>query len=337
MSDDQQLKQQADQLKTEANALYKERKFDDAEAKYKQAWDTYPKDITYLNNLAAVYFEKGEYQKAIETCEKAVEEGRDLRADFKLLAKAFGRIGTSYIRLGDYDQGIKYLQKSLTEHRTPDILAKLKDAEKDKAEKERLAYIDPKKADEKREEGNKAFKAGDFALSVTHYSESIKRNPTDPRGYSNRAQAYLKLLALPEALKDAEKAIEVDPKFVKGYIRKSNVLFAMKEFDKAYTAIEQAAEKDDASANTKEISQTFAKVTQALSSSRAGETDEQTYARAMRDPEVQQIMSDPVFQSILQQAQQDPKSLQSHMASSAEIRRKVETLVRAGIIKTGSR
>lgn len=28
---------------------------------------------------------------------------------------------------------------------------------------------------------------------------------------------------------------------------------------------------------------------------RAGETDEQTYERAMRDPEVQQIMSDPVM------------------------------------------
>jgi hypothetical protein len=36
---------------------------------------------------AAVYFEQGNYPLAIETCEKAVEAGRDLRADFKLLAK----------------------------------------------------------------------------------------------------------------------------------------------------------------------------------------------------------------------------------------------------------
>lgn len=38
------------------------------------------------------------------------------------------------------------------------MLAKLKEAEKTKSEKERLAYIDPAKADEAREEGNKAFK-----------------------------------------------------------------------------------------------------------------------------------------------------------------------------------
>ncbi|TNY21459.1 stress-induced-phospho protein 1 [Rhodotorula diobovata] len=335
MSDDA-AHAQADQLKQQGNDAYKKREFQQARDLYQQAWDTF-QDVTYLNNLAAVYFEEGDYDKAIETCEKAVEEGRERRADFKLIAKAFGRIGSSYVRKEDYDNGIKYLQKSLTEHRTPDVLAKLKDAEKQAAEKARLAYIDPAKADAAREEGNTAFRNGDFATAVTHYAESIKRNPEDPRGYTNRAAAYNKLMALPEALKDAEKAIEIDPAFVKGYIRKSHVLFAMKEFDKALAAIETAAEKDTAQAHTKEITQQFSKVTSSMASSRAGETDEQTYARAMRDPEVQQIMADPAFQSILQQAQQDPKSLQQHMMQNADVRKKVEVLVRAGIIKTGPR
>ncbi|KDE03759.1 hypothetical protein MVLG_05763 [Microbotryum lychnidis-dioicae p1A1 Lamole] len=326
----------ADALKLKGNEAYKARDFDKAVELYDQAWNTH-KDITYLNNLAAVYFEQADYDKCIQTCEKAVDEGRDMRADYKLIAKAFGRIGTAYLKKDDFNNAIKFFNKSLTEHRTPDILAKLKDAEKTKAERERLAYIDPEKADAARELGNTAFKSGDYAGSVAHYTESIKRNPSDARGYTNRAAALTKLLALPEALKDAEKAIEVQPDFVKGYIRKSHVLFAMKEYSKALAAIEQADAKDVDRKHTTEIASQFRKVNIADAQSRAGETDEQTYARAMRDPEIQSIMSDPAFQMILQQAQNDPPSLQAHMQRNEDVRLKVEKLVRAGIIKTGTR
>ena len=86
-----------------------------------------------------MYFEQGEYQKAIETCEKAVEEGREIRADYKLIAKAYGRIGSAYSKFTppDYENAVKYFQKSLTEHRTPDILNKLREVEKAKAEADR--------------------------------------------------------------------------------------------------------------------------------------------------------------------------------------------------------
>jgi tetratricopeptide (TPR) repeat protein len=108
---------------------------------------------------------------------------------------------------------IKYYEKSLSEHRTPDILNKLREVERSKVEADRLAYIDPEKSAVAREEGNTLFKAGDFAGAVKTYTESIKRDPKDPKGYNNRAAAYTKLVALPEALKDANDAIKVDPTF----------------------------------------------------------------------------------------------------------------------------
>ena len=112
---------------------------------------------------------------------------------------------------------IKFYQKSLTEHRTPDILNKVRELEKLKAEEDRKAYIDVEKSATAREDGNVKFKAGDFAGAVKDYTESIKRDPCDARGYNNRAAAYMKLVAFPEALKDANEAIKVDPKFGKLY------------------------------------------------------------------------------------------------------------------------
>ena len=37
--------------------------------------------------FSAVYFEQGEYDKAITECHEAVDIGRENRADFQLIAK----------------------------------------------------------------------------------------------------------------------------------------------------------------------------------------------------------------------------------------------------------
>ena len=335
MEDEEEAKakKEAEAAKKAGSEAYKKRDFDEAAALYQKAWDLWPKDVTYLTNLGAVHFEKGDYDKAIETCEKAIEEGRSIRADYKLIAKAYGRIGSSYSKKGDYDLAIKNFQKSLTEHRTPDILNKLREAERVKADEERKAYIDPEKSAAAREEGNTQFKAGDFASAVKSYTESIKRDPSDARGYNNRAAAYMKLAALPEALKDVNEAIKTDPNFVKAYIRKSNILFSMREYTKALEALQEAQEHDAEKKHTSEIAQQELKVQQALFSQRGEETQEETLARAMKDPEVAGIMNDPVMQQILQQAQSDPRALQDHMKNPV-VRSKIQKLINAGIIRT---
>ncbi|KAF7978316.1 hypothetical protein HWV62_927 [Athelia sp. TMB] len=326
-------KKEALELKKVGSEAYKKKDFDEAAKNFEKAWDVWPKDITFLTNLGAVYFEQAEYDKCIETCEKAVDEGRSLRADYKLVAKALGRIGTAYAKKEDLANAIKYYQKSLTEHRTPDVLNKLRELERTKAEADRQAYIDPEKSAVAREEGNAQFKAGDFVGAVKSYTESIKRDPSDPRGYNNRAAAYTKLVALPEALKDANEAIKIDPTFVKGYIRKSNVLFAMRDFTKAIEAIQEAEEHDTDHKHKTEIQQQIYKCQQSLFSQREGESEEETMQRAMRDPEIAGIMNDPIMQQILQQAQGNPGALQDHMKNPV-VRGKIQKLVNAGIIRT---
>lgn len=64
------------------------------------------------------------------------------------------------------------------------------------------------------------------------------------QAYSNRAACYTKLGALPEGLKDAEKCIELDPTFSKGYNRKGAVQFFMKEYDKALETYQEGLKHD---------------------------------------------------------------------------------------------
>lgn len=289
-SEDDVSKSKAAELKAQGSSAYKSRDFDAAEKAFASAWEEYPKDITFLTNLAAVQFEQEKYDECRETCEKAVEQGRSLRADYKIIAKAIARIGSSYERQGNLELAVKAYGRALTEHRTPDVLAKLRNAEKVKAEQEKQAYIDPAKAEAAREEGNVHFKAGQFADAVKSYSEAIKRLPTDPRGYNNRAAAYTKLAALPEALKDAEEAVKIDPSFVKAYLRQSTVLLGMKEPTRAMEACQAATEADKEKKHTREIETQMIKCATETQAQRQGETDEQALERAMRDPEVAQIM-----------------------------------------------
>lgn len=103
MSEDlaEEAKAKADALaeKEKGSEFYKQRQFDEAASAFSKAWDLWPKDITFLTNLGAVYFEQGEYDKCIETCEKAVEEGRSVSFH-------------SFLNLGEYRVGRTYVRYS---------------------------------------------------------------------------------------------------------------------------------------------------------------------------------------------------------------------------------
>jgi stress-induced-phosphoprotein 1 len=266
------------------NDFYKKKEFDQAIEHYEKAWEL-NKDVTYLNNVGAAKFEKGDYQGAIEVCQKAVDEGRDLRADFKIVAKSYARIGSAYEKMGDLANAIDSYNKSLMEHRTPDALAKLRNAEKVKAKAEKDAYLSPEEAEKARVLGQEKYKEADWPGAVEAFTEMIKRAPTDPRGYSNRAAALIKLMAFPGAVQDCDEAIKLDPKFFRAYMRKGQALIAMKEYNRALDTFTEAAEQDDGT-NAREIEQQQQKCLDAQFSARAGETEQQTMERIQNDPEV---------------------------------------------------
>ena len=45
--------------------------------------------------------------RSIETCKKAIEVGRSVRADYKIVAKSYARIGNAYNAMGKLDEAIR--------------------------------------------------------------------------------------------------------------------------------------------------------------------------------------------------------------------------------------
>jgi len=170
--------------------------------------------------------------------------------------------------------------------------------------------------------GNKEFQGGNFPLALKHYTEAIKRNPTDAKIFSNRAACYMKLMEYPLALSDCEECIKLDPKFVKGFLRKGNCLLQMKDSSKAMQAFAKAKEIDP---NCQEASEGY------LKCFNTDDDPEAIKKRAMSDPEVQDILKDPVMQMILQQMQERPQALKEHL-QNPEIREKIQKLMAAGLI-----
>lgn len=59
----------------------------------------------------------GAFEKSIADCDGAVEKGRSLRADYKMIARALTRKGNCLVKMGNLEEAINIYQKALTEHR----------------------------------------------------------------------------------------------------------------------------------------------------------------------------------------------------------------------------
>ncbi|ETV95660.1 hypothetical protein H310_11079 [Aphanomyces invadans] len=324
-------KKAAEESKARGNTLYKQKQFPEAIAAYEEALSKDPTNMSYLSNLAAVYLELKDYEKCIEQCKKAIEIGREHRADYSLIAKAYVRIATAYIKQGETEENlmkaIEAYEHAQVEHRTKEVDLKVKDAQKKLKKAKELAYQDVGKGLEAKNLGNDYFKAGNFPKAVEAYSEAIKRDPTNAVYYANRAAALTKLTSFPDAKADCEKALSIDPTYVKAYSRMGAIQFFMKEYHKAMESYQKGLNLDPNNQECKEgLYSVQAKI-------QAGESDQERAAHGMADPEIQAILRDPVMQNVLNDFQTDPKAAQRHL-QNAGVMAKIEKLIAAGVLQT---
>merc|ERR1712137_1224788 len=331
---DENVKQALEE-KEKGNQAYKNKKFDEAIQHYEKAIELNPNEMTFLTNKAAAYMESGKFDECIAACEKAVEVGRSHYAPYEQIAKAYSRIGAAYRKQGNLEKAIAAYNTSLTENRNRATQKILRDLEREKEKRDKEAYMDPKLALEAKEKGNEAFQSGDFPKAIALYTEAIERDPTNAPFYSNRAAAYMKVADFGYAYKDCEKCIELDPTFVKAYKRKALIHNYNKDFHKAIDCynkcLELNPEDGDAKTGLQNSRMLLAK---AQSDPEQREIRRQ---RAMADPEIQQILQNPMVERLLQNLLPggDQAAAMKMMNQDPSLREAFEKLLNSGAIHMG--
>lgn len=166
------------------------------------------------------------------------------------------------------------------------------------------------------------------------YEEAVKRAPNNPAIRNNLAAALCKVMDFNGAKKNIEKAIELDPKYVKAWARKGDIEVLMKENHKALDSYKTGLDIDSTNAACKEG---LRKVTTMINYGNSTMTEDEKLERArhgMADPEIQSILQDPMMQQILKDFNENPQAANKAMANPA-VRAKIEKLIASGVVQTG--
>ena len=129
-------------------------------------------------NQAAYYFKKGEYGRAIEDLNKAIE----LKPDF---FEAYFNRASAYFQRDEYDRAIKDLDKAI----------ELKPDYAETYFRRGLAYS----------------RKCDYDRAIKDYTKAIELKPDYAEAYSNRGADYFTKRDYDHAIKDYTKAIELKP------------------------------------------------------------------------------------------------------------------------------
>ena len=99
-------------------------------------------------------------------------------------------------------------------------------------------------ATQEKNKGNECFKVGETEESILYYTRSMAFCDTSAIVYANRALSRLKLKQFQSAEEDCTRAVELDPSYVKGWIRRGITRHRRGKYKEAIKDFEKAVSLD---------------------------------------------------------------------------------------------
>ena len=141
---------------------------------------------------------------------------------------------------GNTDQALRHFQQALTFD--PDF------------GKARIILKQVRVLEAKKKEGNDAFQRGAQEEAVTAYTEALAVDPDNSAFnatlFANRAAAYSKLGKNKEALEDCTSALDLDPNYLKALLRRAQIYMTMEKYEEAVRDYEKAHQMDEDNSDT---------------------------------------------------------------------------------------
>lgn len=106
-------------------------------------------------------------------------------------------------------------------------------------------------------EGNNYFKVRNWGLALEKYTEALKIDPLNDHLnkalYSNRAAALSGLGRYREALLDCNKALSIDPEYLRCICRRADIHMKLEKYEEAVQDYQKALEIEPKNKDTKRL------------------------------------------------------------------------------------
>jgi tetratricopeptide (TPR) repeat protein len=173
---------------------------------------SFPKNAKDYQQRARTHNRKGEYDKAIGDCDKAIQLDPQFGDTYLTRGTAFLKKRFYEKAITDFDQGIRLNPKNALAYinRGMAYLQKL-DYDKAIADCDHAIELNPQGTVAYNNRGAAHLKKRDYDGAIADYEQVIRINPKDALAYLNRGTARLRKLNYEEAIADYSRAIQLSP------------------------------------------------------------------------------------------------------------------------------
>ena len=197
-----------------------------------------PLNSRACNNCGIAYEAKGEYDRAIQDLDRAIQ----LKANY---AEAYNNRGIAYEAKGEYDRAVQNYDQAIrlnpddaeVQYNLATLYGKRGRLDQAIQHLTEAVRLRPDWAEAYCSRGFAFLRKREYSRAIQDYDQAIRLQPNSVEAYANRANAYAYEREYDRAIEDYDRAIQIKPDDAMIYGNRGTVYYSKKEYDKAWADV----------------------------------------------------------------------------------------------------